>query len=81
MNPSPGARTTLDGQMLKVWRGVALEGRAMPGSIVEARQASLLVGCGQGILRLEEVQPAGAKRMSAQAFLAGRTLAVGKSLG
>jgi methionyl-tRNA formyltransferase len=43
----------------------------VPGTIVAVDAAGLLVACGQGALRIEELQPDGRKRMHAQAFAAG----------
>jgi methionyl-tRNA formyltransferase len=40
-----------------------------------------VVACGSGALALQEIQPAGSKRMPAAAFLAGRPLAAGTRLG
>jgi methionyl-tRNA formyltransferase len=80
-NPVPGAWTVLDGAPLKVWMAQAGTGRGEPGSVLRADMEQLLVACGDGALSLQEIQPAGSKRMSAQAFLAGRPLATGTRLG
>lgn len=45
--------------------------RALPGQILGAADRSLRVACGDGVLRLTEVQPEGGRRMDAAAFLAG----------
>ena len=43
-----------------------------PGGVVlEVDKAGILVACGSGAMRITELQRAGAKRMGAQAFLAG----------
>jgi methionyl-tRNA formyltransferase len=39
------------------------------------------VACGDGLLRVKTVQPAGGKRMAAAAFAAGRTLTAGARFG
>ncbi|MGB9128368.1 MAG: hypothetical protein WCB97_01860 [Thiobacillus sp.] len=39
------------------------------------------MACGSGALALQEVQPAGSKRMPAAAFLAGRALLPGTHFG
>ena len=41
----------------------------------------LVVACGEGSLRITELQKAGGKRMDAAAFLAGNPLATGERLG
>jgi methionyl-tRNA formyltransferase len=85
-NPAPGAWTLLDGAPLKIWSAQAVAGpgaqaAAEPGEVLRAEAEQLVVACGDGALALGEVQPAGGKRMSAAAFLAGRPLAAGTRLG
>jgi methionyl-tRNA formyltransferase len=80
-NPVPGAWTLLDGAPLKVWAAQAVEGRGAAGTVLHAAADALVVACGSGALALQEIQPAGSKRMSAAAFLAGRPLAAGTRLG
>ncbi len=71
MNPWPGAYFEWRGAPLKVLRARVGEEKS-PGAgrrlTVEGRPA---LGCGEGILLLEEVQPAGKKPMPGKAFLAG----------
>ena len=82
-DPAPGAYTALSGTMLKVWRAEPdpLQASAPPGTVLDADPRGLVVACGEGRLRLIEVQPAGARRMSAAAFIAGRRPARGARLG
>lgn len=71
MNPWPGAYFEWRGAPLKVLRAHVGEAPSPgPGRrlTVEGRPA---LGCGEGILILEEVQPAGKRPMSGKAFLAG----------
>lgn len=83
-NPFPVAQTTLNGEIFRIWMATALAGNAKAGEIVEAGN-SLQVGCGQGILNIEEVQLPGGKRIKVRDFLAGRKSAgvqlLGQSLG
>ena len=74
--PAPGALTHLAGESLKVWRARIVGGAGTPGSLLRADNA-LHVGCGTGALALEELQPAGGRRMSGAEFLRGRRLAAG----
>ena len=71
--PSPGAATRLDGAALKVWRASVVAGHARPGTMLADAQP-LTVACGEGALRIEELQRAGGKRMSAREFARGRVL-------
>jgi methionyl-tRNA formyltransferase len=76
--PSPGAFTELDGEILKVWRAEAsTRAAAAPGTVVAD---DLTVACGEGALRLIELQRAGGRRVSAQEFLRGRPLPAGTVL-
>ncbi|MHB1214144.1 MAG: methionyl-tRNA formyltransferase [Thiobacillus sp.] len=53
----------------------------VPGEVLRADADQLIVACGSGALALREIQPAGSKRMSAAAFLAGRPLLPGARFG
>ena len=50
---------------------------AAPGTVLALHADGVEVACGEGALRLQIVQPAGGKRMPAQAFAAGRALTLG----
>ncbi len=61
---------------------VAQDGVALnPGDVMRAEANHLVVACGKGALALLEIQPAGSKRMTAAAFLAGRPLLPGMRFG
>lgn len=51
------------------------------GEILLADAGQLVIACGNGALSLQELQPAGSKRMTAAAFLAGRPLPPRSRLG
>ena len=80
-HPVPGAWTLLDGAPLKIWAAQAVSGSGGAGEVLRAEADQLIVACGSGALALQEIQPAGSKRMSAAAFLAGRPLPPGTRLG
>jgi len=67
LSPHIGARMELDGRPLTVWKAAPLPAGPPPGSV----GPELVVGCGQGGLELQEVQPAGKRRMAAGEFLRG----------
>lgn len=79
-DPFPGAVADLDGQAIKIWRAevvdIATLGK-LPGTILSVDRHEVLVACGQGALRLTELQKAGGKRLPASSFLAGTTLSAG----
>jgi methionyl-tRNA formyltransferase len=74
--PVPGALTRLGGESIKVWRARVGSGTGEPGMLL-AQGDSLQVASGTDSLLIDELQPAGGRRMSAAAFLRGRRLAEG----
>jgi methionyl-tRNA formyltransferase len=83
-DPVPGAFTLLRGAPLKVWKARAIPGDAdgaPPGAVLSASARGIVVACGRGMLAIDELQPAGARRMSAAAFVAGRGVEAGALLG
>jgi methionyl-tRNA formyltransferase len=81
-NPFPVASTTLRGESLRVWKACALDAETgPPGVIARVERGGLVVGCGSGALRIEEVQRPGARRMPVSAFVAGVPVREGERLG
>lgn len=81
--PWPAAVTTLGDKRCKVFRTVVPEEHthAAPGTVLAAGKEGLAVACGEGtVLRLEEIQPDGGKRMKAADYLRGHPIAVGTVL-
>jgi methionyl-tRNA formyltransferase len=76
-NPAPGAFFTLDGSLVKVWRAEVLAANGEPGVVLEVDKRGIVVACGEGALRLSELQKAGAKRLPVAQFLAGMPVAPG----
>jgi methionyl-tRNA formyltransferase len=72
--PTPGASTSLDGHPLKIWRAFVRDGILEPGA-VRAADGVLVVGCGRGLLEIQELQRSGGRRLSADEFLRGYRLA------
>lgn len=82
LNPWPIALTTLSGERLKVFAAEKANGRGEPGTVLEADpKKGLTVACGEGALKLTEIQLVGGKRMKATDFLRGHAVAVGTKLG
>jgi methionyl-tRNA formyltransferase len=71
--PVPGAHTTFAGARLKVHAARIVPGQGDPGMViaVDDRTGAPVVACAQEALRLDEVQPAGKRRMSGAAFANG----------
>ncbi|MBP8295687.1 MAG: methionyl-tRNA formyltransferase [Burkholderiales bacterium] len=82
-NPAPGAFTSIDGAVLKIWRaraGAAAPGAA-PGQIL-VREGGLRAACGDGgTIALDEVQPAGGRRMTGAVYANGRPDLAGRRFG
>ena len=66
---------TLGGEPLKIWRAELAEGGGEPGVVIAPGP---VVACGEGALRLTELQRAGGKRAAAAAFVQARPVAVGE---
>ena len=81
LRPSPGARTQLRGEAVKLWRASCEPARGAPGSVLAAGAAGVLVACGEGALRVTELQRAGGRRLAAAEFLRGCPIAAGERLG
>lgn len=80
--PVPGAHTTFAGDRLKVHRARIVPGDGPAGTVVavDDRTGAPVVACGVEALRLDEVQPAGRRRMSGADFVNGYQ-PLGETLG
>ena len=74
---SPGATAVLAGETIKCWRASLAAGFGAPGEVLSAGEGGVVVACGEGALRLAELQRAGGKRLPAAAFLQGKPLVAG----
>jgi methionyl-tRNA formyltransferase len=81
-NPVPVASTRLRGEPLRVWRAspVAGDGGA-PGLVRAVEPEALVVCCGSGLLRVQELQRPGGRRLPVREFLLGCPIAAGERLG
>ena len=81
-DPFPGASSMIGGETVKLWGAQVLPGAAeAPGTVLTAGTDGITVACGEGALRLTEVQRPGGKRVGAAQFLQARPLAPGAVLG
>jgi methionyl-tRNA formyltransferase len=89
-NPWPVAETRLDGEQLRIFEAVALGAdsatftadrathaamSAPPGTIIAAREDTLIVQCGRGQLALRQLQRPGRRAVPAADFVRGMPLA------
>ncbi|CAB3735611.1 Methionyl-tRNA formyltransferase [Paraburkholderia sediminicola] len=80
-DPFPGGVGTLeDGTSIKIWAAVPVEaqGNTAPGTIADVSPEGVVIACGDGALRLTQLQKPGGKRLPVREFLAGATLAAGQ---
>jgi methionyl-tRNA formyltransferase len=76
-DPFPGATGMLGGEPIKCWRAAVVSGNGAPGQVLAAGDEGITVACGDGALRLTELQRAGGKRLAAAAFLQGKAITPG----
>ena len=79
--PAPGARTTLRGEPLKIWRAHCEQHSGSPGTVLAAGENGVRVACGEGALCVTELQRSGGKRLVAAEFLRGVPMQTGERLG
>jgi methionyl-tRNA formyltransferase len=82
-DPFPVAATLMRDTPIKVWRAAAEAGRSgvPPGTVIDAGAAGVTIACGQGSLRVTELQRPGGRRMPAREFLAGFPIFPGERCG
>ena len=76
-DPWPVAEAGIAGEHVRVWRAQALPASAagaavVPGGILDATRAGIDLATGAGVLRVLELQRAGARRISAADYLNAR---------
>ena len=85
-NPFPGAFTycgseiASETQRLKIWRASVADGSGDPGEMLRFGPDAVIVACGKGALRLEELQLPGKRRAPTHEF-AGQIDLSGRRLG
>jgi len=83
MNPWPVAHVR-DSE-LRIWTTSVPSAKRKqlvePGTVLQADENGLLVATSDGAIRIEQLQVAGGKPMSAGEFLRGHSLRVGERLG
>lgn len=73
-NPFPVAQAGFNDEIWRIWMASAVAGaNGAPGEVLDISDG-ILVGCGEGALRITELQKPGGKRLSARDFLAGNPL-------
>ncbi len=83
-NPFPVAQSFLRGEVCRIWMatavtelsGIDASHHAVPGDVLDTSNG-ILVACGEGALRITELQAPGGKRLNAQVFIQGHALKMG----
>lgn len=97
LNPWPCAYTTIDGKNVKLYKAEVINLDAQmrqtlqekseqilafaPGEIVEVAKKYFVIACGEGALRVRNLQPEGKKAMDTSAYLNGNPLKPGMWAG
>ena len=68
-NPFPGAQGTVNGTAVKIWNAELAQGQGEPGQVLSTDAGGIVVACGEGALRLLQLQKPGGKRLAAGEFL------------
>ena len=78
LNPWPCVSVPLDGGRLKLLRAVGAEGSGEPGTVLRADpKGGLVIACGNGAVRILELQAPGGKQMKAEDYLRGHGIPEG----
>ena len=77
LSPFPGAWFEFGGVRVKALRSTKGEGKGVAGTVLDG---SLTIACGDGAVRLTQVQRAGKQPMSAEEFLRGTKVETGAQL-
>lgn len=81
-DPKPGAWTTRGDSEVRLFGArIADRGTEPPGTVISVDDKGIVVACGDGAVRIEDVHPAGRKRQRGSEWLGGRGAAVGDVLG
>jgi methionyl-tRNA formyltransferase len=79
--PWPGAYTTLDGKLLKIYKARISNSVGNPGEVIKSDSGILRVATGNDSLDILELQIEGGKRLKTEEFLRGRKIKEGSVLG
>jgi methionyl-tRNA formyltransferase len=78
-DPFPGCETNIANEKLKIWRAFSADNasNAAPGIVIDVSADDFTVACGDGALRILNVQSPGGKRIAAAQFLRTHPIQLG----
>ena len=75
LNPWPCVSVTIDGERIKLLRADISDGKGIPGTVLAADPHNgLLIACGEGAVRILELQAPGGKKMKTEDYLRGHKI-------
>ncbi|MBP6097453.1 MAG: methionyl-tRNA formyltransferase [Methyloversatilis sp.] len=77
-DPFPGAVMIVGDTPVKLWRASVLPDSGPPGRISRVDEHGIVIGCGEGSLRVTELQKSGGRRLPVAEFLRGHMLIAGQ---
>ena len=81
LNPWPCVSVPIGSERMKLLRAVCTEDSGTAGTVITADPRNgLIIACGQGSVKILEIQAPGGKRMRPEDYLRGHTIPVGTDL-
>ena len=81
LNPWPCVSVPLGSERLKLLRAVRADAAGTPGTVISADpKYGLIIACGNGAVRILEIQAPGGKRMRPEDYLRGHAIPAGTDL-
>lgn len=86
LNPMPGAWAKWRGEILKIWfselvsKISTMDSKCVPGEVIGIDDSGVIIACGQGSIRLQEIQKAGGKKINALQFAKQHQINIGDKL-
>jgi methionyl-tRNA formyltransferase len=80
-NPWPVAYTLWKGRQIRILRARAVAGKATPGRVMDLASDGMLVGAGDGVLAITELQLPGGRPLPAETIVRGHPELLGSQFG
>ena len=78
LNPWPIAFTSINGEVIKIYKTRVLDGSDTAGKIIKCDEKNgLIIACKDGFIEVLELQRAGGKRLNSKDFLRGYKITEG----